>query len=113
MLFQLKQDVDYLKEVVAKAGAGIHASASIAAPEQPLQTEAGKEWNTPSEVQSDEDPEEQEYRSDSPDLSIKTANNELIERVLHKHNGNRKAAAAELGISERTLYRKKKQFNIE
>ena len=31
---------------------------------------------------------------------------ELIEKVLRKHGGNRKAAAAELGISERTLYRK-------
>jgi transcriptional regulator with PAS, ATPase and Fis domain len=34
----------------------------------------------------------------------------LIEKVLKKHGGNRKAAAAELGISERTLYRKIKQL---
>ena len=39
-------------------------------------------------------------------MSIKNANMELIEKVLHKHGGNRKAAADELGISERTLYRK-------
>jgi transcriptional regulator with PAS, ATPase and Fis domain len=37
----------------------------------------------------------------------------LIEKVLKKHGGNRKAAAAELGISERTLYRKIKSMNIE
>ncbi|MDE5956444.1 MAG: helix-turn-helix domain-containing protein, partial [Bacteroidales bacterium] len=43
------------------------------------------------------------------DLSIRSANMELIEKVLRKHGGNRKAAAAELGISERTLYRKIKQ----
>ena len=35
---------------------------------------------------------------------------ELIEKVLRKHGGNRKAAAAELGISERTLYRKIKNI---
>ena len=35
---------------------------------------------------------------------------EFIEKVLKKHGGNRKAAAAELGISERTLYRKIKQL---
>ena len=44
------------------------------------------------------------------DMSIKASNMELIEKVLRKHDGNRKAAAAELGISERTLYRKIKQI---
>lgn len=59
----------------------------------------------------DDDPEDQEYDVREPeDMSIKTSNMELIEKVLRKHGGNRKAAAAELGISERTLYRKIKQF---
>jgi transcriptional regulator with PAS, ATPase and Fis domain len=63
-------------------------------------------------MQMDEDPEEQDYDQDfkSEDMSIRTANLELIEKVLRKHDGNRKAAAAELGISERTLYRKLKQI---
>ena len=43
------------------------------------------------------------------DMSLKTLGNELIEKVLRKHGGNRKAAAAELGISERTLYRRLKK----
>ena len=43
-------------------------------------------------------------------MSIRTASLELREKVLRKHGGNRKAAAAELGISERTLYRKIKQM---
>ena len=43
-------------------------------------------------------------------MSIRNANMGLIEKVLRKHDGNRKAAAAELGISERTLYRKIKQM---
>jgi transcriptional regulator with PAS, ATPase and Fis domain len=47
------------------------------------------------------------------DLSIRTASMGLIEKVLKKHGGNRKAAAAELGISERTLYRKIKSMNLE
>ena len=59
----------------------------------------------------DDDPEDQEYDVREPeDMSIKASNMELIEKVLRKHGGNRKAAAAELGISERTLYRKIKQF---
>ena len=39
-------------------------------------------------------------------LSIKDANEDLIRKALEKHDGNRKKAAEELGISERTLYRK-------
>lgn len=37
---------------------------------------------------------------------------ELIKKSLERHKGKRKAAADELGISERTLYRKIKQFNL-
>lgn len=43
-------------------------------------------------------------------ISIHDANTDLIRRALERHGGNRKEAAAELGISERTLYRKIKQF---
>ena len=52
---------------------------------------------------SDDDAEWQEQ---SEDLSIKKTTGDLIERALEKHAGNVKAAAAELGISERTIYRK-------
>lgn len=44
-------------------------------------------------------------------ISIQDANTDLIRRALERHGGNRKEAAAELGISERTLYRKIKQFD--
>ena len=104
-LFQLKQDVDYLKGVIAKAGLGGASSAPAIAP--PVMESAEPE--PPVFV---EDPEEQEYQEQEPEvLSIKSANRDLIERVLRKHDGNRKAAAEELGISERTLYRKLKQIN--
>ena len=100
-LLQLKQDVDYLKEVVAKAGFGRSQAPAIAAPQE---QEPVRDWS--------EDPEEQDYEEQGPeDLSIKSANLDLIEKVLRKHGGNRKAAAAELGISERTLYRKIKQLS--
>ena len=36
-----------------------------------------------------------------------------INKALEKHNGKRKYAAQDLGISERTLYRKIKEYNIE
>ena len=38
---------------------------------------------------------------------------EMIRKALEKYRGKRKAAANELGISERTLYRKIKQYDLE
>ncbi len=46
-------------------------------------------------------------------LSIADKEIELIKKALNKHKGKRKLAADELGISERTLYRKIKEYNLE
>ena len=46
-------------------------------------------------------------------LSIQDKELELIIKSLERNNGRRKAAAIELGISERTLYRKIKQYDIK
>ena len=46
-------------------------------------------------------------------LSLQDKEIELIRKALKKHNGKRKHAAQDLGISERTLYRKIKEYNIE
>ena len=57
------------------------------------------------EYQSHEDEEEES-------LSIADKEKELIKKALKKHKGKRKDAAMDLGISERTLYRKIKEYNI-
>lgn len=46
-------------------------------------------------------------------LSLANSERELIEKALKKHRNKRKYAAKELGISERTLYRKIKEYGIE
>ncbi|MEL7120782.1 MAG: helix-turn-helix domain-containing protein, partial [Bacteroidota bacterium] len=45
-------------------------------------------------------------------LSLEENEKELIRKALKKHNGRRKEAAQDLGISERTLYRKIKQYEL-
>jgi transcriptional regulator with PAS, ATPase and Fis domain len=45
-------------------------------------------------------------------LSLEDREKDLIQKALGKHRGKRKYAAAELGISERTLYRKIKEYNL-
>lgn len=52
----------------------------------------------------------EEYVEES--LSLEEKEIELIKKALEKHNGKRKYAAQELGISERTLYRKIKEYDI-
>jgi transcriptional regulator with PAS, ATPase and Fis domain len=46
-------------------------------------------------------------------LSLAGKEVEMIKKALEKYNGKRKLAAHELGISERTLYRKIKEYGIE
>lgn len=46
-------------------------------------------------------------------LSLQDKEREMIKMALEKHRGKRKNAASELGISERTLYRKIKEYNIK
>ena len=95
-IFDLKQEVDRLKRVVES---GAQAAAPAA---QPTGLPRYMDF-------ADSEPEEQlsEPESAAPaDLSIRKAGDELIERALARHGGKVKPAAAELGISERTIYRK-------
>lgn len=55
----------------------------------------------------------QEHVEVDESLNIMDKEKELIEKALKKHKGKRKDAASDLGISERTLYRKLKEYNIE
>ena len=106
-LLQLKQDVDYLKEVVAKAGLGRSGAPAIA---PPAPQDEVPEWQPAPPQDYDEDPEEQSYEDveekEPESISISKVTMDLIMKALEKHNGNRNRAAKELGISERTLYRR-------
>ncbi len=61
-----------------------------------------------------EDFEDIEIEENKPEsLSLQNNEKDLIVKALEKHNGRRNKAADELGISQRTLYRKIKQYNLE
>ena len=82
-IFDLKAEVDSLSSRIRDLENGAHP-ASL---DRPAEDDA-------------------EWQEQTEDLSIKKTTGDLIERALEKHAGNVKAAAAELGISERTIYRK-------
>ncbi len=46
-------------------------------------------------------------------LNLNEVGRQMLEKALERNNGNRKKAAQELGISDRTLYRRIKQFGLE
>jgi transcriptional regulator with PAS, ATPase and Fis domain len=66
-------------------------------------------FGTPREKPGIQDTEELVEES----LSLTDREKELIKKALDKNNGKRKLAASELGISERTLYRKIKEYGLE
>ena len=59
-----------------------------------------------------EDVEVEEIK-DSDSLNLNDLGRQMVERALEKNGGNRKKAAAELGISDRTLYRRIKQYGLD
>lgn len=70
-----------------------------------------------SEVQEEFDDDDSNYLfaetvEEEETLSLEAKEIELIKKSLERNKGKRKAAADELGISERTLYRKIKQFDL-
>ncbi|MCW0483989.1 sigma-54 interaction domain-containing protein [Gaoshiqia sediminis] len=72
------------------------------APQNPVQFES---------VDRDDIQDTEEFVEES--LSLEDKEIELIKKALEKHKGKRKYAAQELGISERTLYRKIKEYDID
>ncbi|MBO4691454.1 MAG: sigma-54-dependent Fis family transcriptional regulator [Bacteroidales bacterium] len=91
MIYALKQDVDSLKQTVASGAFS-----------------QGDDEEKVIVVSPEGEP-----KSEAEDLSINGAYKQKILSALKKYPRNRKAAADELGISERTLYRKIKEFDIK
>lgn len=111
-IYQLRQDVDYLKSIISGGGQTMPAGTAI--PETCIRREAPDDQHVGEVFKENPEPEEQtavNVTRESPDnLSIEKTELELIKRALDKYKGNRKLAAEELGISERTLYRKLKSL---
>ena len=116
MIFQLKQEIAQLKERVDMASQGgtkigdatyLNPAPAVVS-NNPKRTQVAEEAvYTP--VEGEERHTEEPLQQT---LSIPSVNAELIKKCLEKHNGRRREAAAELGISERTLYRKIKELNL-
>jgi Response regulator containing CheY-like receiver, AAA-type ATPase, and DNA-binding domains len=101
VLFDMKKDVTELKKLVHDIMTG---SISPIASDATLQHPNLRQVHTDI-IQDVVDVEET--------ISLEDAEKEMIRRTLDRHNGKRKNAAIDLGISERTLYRKIKDYNLD
>lgn len=106
---QMRQEIDALKATIASGNITAQEPSVVPAPVQTLPVYINKQFD---DSITDAVTEEVEESHEAPrTLSIHDANTELIIKALEKHHNNRKAAAEELGISERTLYRRLNDLN--
>ena len=81
-------------------------------PSKLLGTEPKEQEQPDYEFINNEDDRYELHEEVEESLSLEDQEKELIQKALEKHKGKRKYAASELGISERTLYRKIKEYNL-
>ena len=128
-LFDMKKDLTELKKLVLDIASGtqnINLSADQSAAVTRLYQEVYEETATPARIlaapvthaelphvlNTPSHEEFEEHIELEESLSLEDRERELIQKALEKHRGKRKYAAQELGISERTLYRKIKEFHL-
>ncbi len=134
MLFDMKADLNELKKFVLNMAQGGNFDldeheipALFKETKMPVvsvpETKSNKNYSDNYSFDSEEEEEHQSpiiingeshYEEESIDesLSIADMERELIKKALNKHHGKRKDAALDLGISERTLYRKIKEYEV-
>ena len=114
ILFEMRKDINDLKETVASLS-GVKPAETVANPLQGWKRDGGQqpllprhhEPNTAVAVVENTDPEP------ATAMTLEDTERETIRRSLERNVGNRKKTAEELQISERTLYRKIKEYGLE
>lgn len=120
LFFDMKKDVTELKKMFfdilqnpSMANTPAFQDGGMMHNFQPAETPAQPNIIAPSQPYIIQDSNKIDHHEEVEEtLSIADKEKELIEKALKKHKGKRKDAALDLGISERTLYRKLKEYNI-
>ncbi len=125
VLFDLRKDVNDLKKIVLDNVSNPADASQILKDHAGLFEGIQQETKTSHEpmilnltptnqnTESAEEVQDISHEAEDDSLSIEKKEKELILRALQKNNNKRKYAARDLGISERTLYRKIKEYELE
>lgn len=114
-LLFLRQDINEIKQILSSNGVGSTGSTAPANPAlflpSPSSIDVGKDKHEGRE--NIEDAAVYALNEDTiGEISLEEIEHEMIKRCLEKFNGNRRKTAEVLNISERTLYRKIKEYEI-
>jgi transcriptional regulator with PAS, ATPase and Fis domain len=120
VLFDMKRDINDLRKQLAAVMNGAEIPASFSGHTAPLGESRFEDYNPGMTVSQPaisihkvgESPVETHEIVEEESLSLEEREKYLIRKAIDKHRGKRKNAAKELGISERTLYRKIKEYDI-
>lgn len=127
MLYNLNNEVTELKQVVKKLMAGEQvtvaaepAHASYYAPTTsttdsviPIIQHTSVNGRSTASLHNDDNIQDTEAVEEAEAMSLDEVEKEMIKKALERNRGRRRAAAKELNISERTLYRKIKLYGLE
>ncbi len=126
VLFDMKRDITDLKKVISEIVKGNmphdfsldehHTALTPSIYTEPAQfvpPTSAQIYEQPAQEVETEDVGFQDVHDVDDTLSLEKRELELIKKALQKHHGKRKLASEELGISERTLYRKIKDYGLE
>jgi len=123
VLFEMRKDVNDLKKIVLQNASSPSHAAQIIEEHANLfegindgvktESESVRVLTPNTPVEEEEEVQDISHIAEDDSLSIEKKEKELIMKALLKNNNKRKYAAKDLGISERTLYRKIKQYELE
>jgi len=118
ILFDMRKDINDLKKLVpdwSNSSPAVSDMPHISYPSRPASSNIPEKIIEEEPVQyADEYAEDDWKATEEPAaLSLEEVEKEMIKKALERNRGKRRSAAAELKISERTLYRKIKEYGLE
>lgn len=121
LLFEMRKDINDLKTLVSEImenGSGLSEQdlpmvKRLFGNHEPELVQPAASYTAPYMAAASAVEDQFHHEEVEESLSLSDKEKDLIEKALQKHRGKRKSAAAELGISERTLYRKIKEYDID
>ena len=124
ILFELRGNVNDMRREMGALKKQLddvrNASANVSAPLPSTQlapihpSASAYDIQTPAYVTEDAVAEEYvEPEKEQENLNLSDLSKQMLEKALERNHGNRKKAAQELGISDRTLYRRLKQYGLD
>ena len=119
ILFELRGNVNDMRRemgLLKKQLDDVQAAKPATIDPLPVPTSLSSLTPNPSPLASVEDAIAEEYvepEREPENLNLNDVSKQMLEKALERNHGNRRKAAQELGISDRTLYRRLKQYGLD